>query len=98
VGGSNAAATVALTTEATATGRDVHQSHSLNHRRFDAGGQVEEQKYVRVKEETHAARWGQMRGYSGKTTKWVDFVMTNSTRREFGHVSKIMIFGGGVKS
>ena len=38
-----------------------------------------------------------MRGYSGKTTKWVDFVMTNSTRREFGHVSKIMIFGGGVK-
>jgi hypothetical protein len=36
-GGSNAAATVALTTKATATGRDVHQSHSLNHKRFDAG-------------------------------------------------------------
>ena len=45
-GGSNAAATVALTTEATATGRDVHQSHSLNHRRFDVDGQVEEHKYV----------------------------------------------------
>jgi hypothetical protein len=32
-GVSNAAATVALTTEATATGRDVHQSHWVNHRR-----------------------------------------------------------------
>ena len=39
-GVSNAAATVALTTEATATGRDVHQSHSLDHKGLDAGGQV----------------------------------------------------------
>jgi hypothetical protein len=37
------------------------------------------------KEETHAARWGLLRGYSGKTTKWVDFVMTDSTRRESCH-------------
>ena len=27
-----------------------------------------------LKEETHAARWGLLRGYSGKATKWVDFV------------------------
>jgi hypothetical protein len=33
-----------------------------------------EAKYTRVKKETHAARWGLLRGYSGKATKWVDFV------------------------
>ena len=38
-----------------------------------------------LKEETHAARWGLLRGYSGKATKWVDFVMTDSTRRESCH-------------
>ena len=42
-----------------------------------------------VKEETHAARWGLLRGYSGKATKWVDFVMTDSTRRESCHSLKI---------
>ena len=40
-----------------------------------------------LKEETHAARWGLLRGYSGKATKWVDFVVTDSTRRESCHVS-----------
>ena len=39
----------------------------------------------RLKEETHAARWGLMRGYSVYATKWVDFVMTDSTRRESCH-------------
>ena len=39
-----------------------------------------------AKKETHAARWGLMRGYSVKATKWVDFVMTNSTRRESCHL------------
>jgi hypothetical protein len=48
-GGSNAAATVALTTEATATGRDVHQSHWLNHKRLDAGGQARAQESAEVK-------------------------------------------------
>ena len=35
-----------------------------------------------LKRESHAARWGLMRGYSGKTTKWVDFVRTGSTQRK----------------
>lgn len=30
-----------------------------------------------------------MRGYSGKATKWVDFVMTDSTRRESCHSLKV---------
>jgi hypothetical protein len=34
------------------------------------------------KKESHAARWGLMRGYSGKATKWVDFVRTGSTQRK----------------
>src|SRR5258708_29859322 len=42
-----------------------------------------------LKEETHAARWGLLRGYSGKATKWVDFVMTDSTRRESCHSLKV---------
>ena len=42
-----------------------------------------------VKKETHAARWGLLRGYSGNATKWVDFVMTDSTRRESCHSLKI---------
>ena len=41
-----------------------------------------------LKEETHAARWGLLRGYSGKATKWVDFVVTDSTRREPCHEPK----------
>ena len=40
-----------------------------------------------LKKETHAARWGLLRGYSGKATKWVDFVVTDSTRRESCHES-----------
>jgi hypothetical protein len=47
-------------------------------------------KISALKEETHAARWGLLRGYSGKATKWVDFVMTDSTRRESCHLLKIM--------
>jgi hypothetical protein len=40
------------------------------------------QKRVGLKRESHAARWGLMRGYSGKTTKWVDFVKAGSTQRK----------------
>ena len=49
------------------------------------------------KEETHAARWGLLRGYSGKATKWVDFVVTDSTRRESCHSHRVVRNGGGVK-
>src|SRR5690242_14125868 len=49
---------------------------------------------VGFKEETHAARWGLLRGCSGKATKWVDFVMADSTRRESCHLFKIEGFGG----
>jgi hypothetical protein len=35
-----------------------------------------------LKEESHAARWGLLRGYSGKATKWVDFVKAGSTQRK----------------
>ena len=37
---------------------------------------------LELKGESHAARWGLMRGYSGKTTKWVDFVRAGSTQRK----------------
>ncbi len=47
--------------------------------------------------ETHAARWGLLRGYSSKATKWVDFVMTDSTRRESCHSVKITGNSHGVK-
>jgi hypothetical protein len=50
-----------------------------------------------VKEETHAARWGLLRGYSGKTTKWVDFVVANSTRRESCHSPRVLRNGYDVK-
>jgi hypothetical protein len=50
-----------------------------------------------LKEETHAARWGLLRGYSGKATKWVDFVMTDSTRRESCHSLKVTAKRIGVK-
>lgn len=50
-----------------------------------------------LKKETHAARWGLMRGYSSKATKWVDFVMTDSTRRESRHSLKITVKAVGVK-
>src|ERR1035437_4454321 len=50
-----------------------------------------------VKEETHAARWGLLRGYSGKATKWVDFVVTDSTRRESCHSHRVVRNGDGVK-
>jgi hypothetical protein len=45
---------------------------------------------LRLKEETHAARWGLLRGYSGKATKWVDFVVTDSTRRESCHSLRVV--------
>ena len=38
-----------------------------------------------------------MRGYSGKTTKWVDFVVTDSTRRESCHSLRVETIGFGVK-
>ena len=38
-----------------------------------------------------------MRGYSCKATKWVDFVMTDSTRRESCHFSKIIRLPDRVK-
>jgi hypothetical protein len=50
-----------------------------------------------LKRETHAARWGLLRGYSCKATKWVDFVMTDSTRRESCHFSKIIRLQNRVK-
>ena len=50
-----------------------------------------------LKEETHAARWGLMRGYSGTATKWVDFVMTDSTRRESCHLLNVTGLGDEVK-
>ena len=83
-GGSNATATITHTTRATSAGCDVHQSHSLRIEGLRVGVKLEAEKR-RVKEETHAARWGLLRGYSGKATKWVDFVMTDSTRRESCH-------------
>jgi len=48
--------------------------------------------------ETHAARWGLLRGCSSKATKWVDFVMTDSTRRESCHSVKISGNSLGVNS
>jgi hypothetical protein len=55
-------------------------------------------KFRPLKKETHAARWGLLRGYSGKATKWVDFVMTDSTRRESCHLLKVLVKPTGVKS
>src|SRR5438105_1704951 len=56
---------------------------------FRGGRQVRRSTQFRgLKEETHAARWGLLRGYSGKATKWVDFVVTGSTRGEPCHGSK----------
>ena len=52
-------------------------------------GIVSEFRKRRLKEETHAARWGLMRGYSVKATTWVDFVMTDSTRRESCHLLNV---------
>ena len=55
------------------------------------GGRVKSagQNKGALKRETHAARWGLLRGYSCKATKWVDFVMTDSTRRESCHSLKV---------
>src|ERR1700712_4918168 len=52
---------------------------------------------VRLKMETHAARWGLLRGCSSKATKWVDFVVADSTRRESRHLLRVMAFFYGVK-
>ena len=38
-----------------------------------------------------------MRGYSGTATKWVDFVVTDSTRRESCHVLRVLRNADGVK-
>src|ERR1700732_4620953 len=54
-------------------------------------------KKAALKKETHAARWGLLRGYSSKATKWVDFVMTDSTRRESCHSLKVTAKRIGVK-
>ena len=43
---------------------------------------VWDSQFVWIKEESHAARWGLLRGYSGKATKWVDFVKAGSTQRK----------------
>src|SRR5438309_5783802 len=51
-----------------------------------------------LKEETHAARWGLLRGYSGTATKWVDFVVIGSTRREPDHLFRVEPFPRPVKS
>ena len=56
-----------------------------------------EGKILAVKEETHAARWGLLRGYSGSATKWVDFVVTDSTRRESCHPFRVERSGSRVK-
>jgi hypothetical protein len=50
-----------------------------------------------VKKETHAARWGLLRGYSGTATKWVDFVVIGSTRREPDHFLRVEPFPRAVK-
>jgi hypothetical protein len=39
-----------------------------------------------------------MRGYSGKATKWVDFVMTDSTRRESRHSPNLLELSAKVKN
>jgi hypothetical protein len=55
---------------------------------------------ARFKEESHAARWGLMRGYSGKATKWVDFVKAGSTQRKREEPcprKNVLILQGGVK-
>jgi hypothetical protein len=96
-GGSGAAATVAHTTEATATDRGAHQSHGEKLRVFARQSQAKGPKTRALKRETHAARWGLLRGYSCKATKWVDFVMTDSTRRESCHFSKIIRLPDRVK-
>ena len=98
-GCTSAAAALAHTTEATATGADrgAHQSHGVKLMGFGEVRQGLRAKYLWVKEETHAARWGLLRGYSGKATKWVDFVVADSTRRESGHSLRLVGNGAGVK-
>ena len=67
--------TVAQTTGAIGAGTDrgAQRSHGIQCIGFGDGGQGNGKIYG-LKEETHAARWGLLRGYSGKATKWVDFV------------------------
>ena len=92
-GSTSAAAYVAHTTEATGTGCGAHQSHAVKTNSLAAWRQgrlpgiLRTKEETHIKEETHAARWGLLRGYSGKATKWVDFVVTDSTRRESCHSS-----------
>ncbi len=84
----HAAAAIARTTRATDTGVHVERSHrprvegiesSVKEKGEETSRSVNN---FRLKEETHAARWGLMRGYSGKATKWVDFVKAGSTSRK----------------
>ena len=103
-GSTSAAAYVAHTTEATATGtcRGAYHCHGI--KVVVSGAYVKGWENTRrqaelcgLKEETHAARWGLLRGYSGKATKWVDFVVTDSTRRESCHFHRVVRNKGRVK-
>jgi hypothetical protein len=69
--------------------RRTSSGNSFRHPSDGSGDSIEKISEDHFKEETHAARWGLLRGYSGKATKWVDFVMTDSTRRESCHLLKV---------
>src|ERR1019366_9679497 len=77
---------------------DAYNSHGFEGTGFAAWSQgVRRESNWGVKEETHAARWGLLRGYSGNATKWVDFVVTDSTRRESCHSHRVVRNRDGVK-
>jgi hypothetical protein len=80
-------------------GRRVCQRRSCARRRDSpqGPGSASLVQKLWLKKETHAARWGLLRGYSSKATKWVDFVMTDSTRRESCHSLKVKAKRIGVK-
>src|ERR1035441_3649544 len=98
-GCTSAAAALAHTTKATATHacEGAHQSHGLKLPVIAPHVKRGTANNRDLKEETHAARWGLLRGYSGKATKWVDFVVTDSTRRESCHFHRVVRNGDGVK-
>ena len=98
-GCTSAAAALAHTTKATATHAhvDAYNSHGLKVPVIAPYVKGSGGEKSAVKEETHAARWGLLRGYSGKATKWVDFVVTDSTRRESCHFHRVVRNGDGVK-
>src|SRR6202044_3610403 len=89
----SAAAALAHTTKATATHArgDARHSHGIKDTGFGFWRQVHlSGTNSRLKEETHAARWGLLRGCSRNATKWVDFVVAASTRRETCHASRVV--------